>query len=199
MDIQTPFVRIFGPEQPGRPGHLWPRWLFLRALGLIFFSAFYSLAFQIEGLVGPQGILPAQNYLELLAGRMGILRFWVAPTLLWLGSAHSHYTCWCGPGWLLPLHFSLTSGRADQQPLRWWPIFHLSQPLAILLIINRMACYWRLVSCRSSLPRQDFVPALVNRARLHEPVCFCCNGNGFEFTLNPAWPNWTATIPNGVI
>ena len=98
VDLKTPFVRLFGPEQPGRPGHLWPRWLFLRGLGLIFFSAFYSLAFQIEGLVGPQGILPAQNYLELLRGRMGILRFWVAPTLLWLGSGSFalHLLVWAG-------------------------------------------------------------------------------------------------------
>ena len=34
------------------PGYLWPRWLFLRALGLIFLSAFYSFAFQIHGLIG---------------------------------------------------------------------------------------------------------------------------------------------------
>ena len=98
LDLKTPFVRIFGPEQPGRPGHLWPRWLFLRSLGLIFFSAFYSLAFQIEGLVGPQGILPAQNYLELLTGRMGNMRFWIAPTLLWLGSGSFalHMLVWAG-------------------------------------------------------------------------------------------------------
>ena len=31
------------------PGRLWPRWLFLRALGLVFLSAFYALAFQIHG------------------------------------------------------------------------------------------------------------------------------------------------------
>ena len=42
---------------------LWPRWIWLRALGLIFLSAFYSLAFQITGLVGPRGILPAGEYL----------------------------------------------------------------------------------------------------------------------------------------
>jgi hypothetical protein len=54
--------RIFSPdvEQPGR---LWPRWLFLRALGLIFLSAFYALAFQIHGLIGERGILPAGDYL----------------------------------------------------------------------------------------------------------------------------------------
>lgn len=86
LDIKTPFSRIFGPEQSGRPGRLWPRWLFLRALGLIFFSAFYSLAFQIDGLVGPNGILPARDYLAILKNHAGILRYWFAPTLLWLGS-----------------------------------------------------------------------------------------------------------------
>ncbi len=63
---------LLGPEPPDQPGHLWPRWLFLRALGLIFFSGIYSLSFQIQGLIGPQGILPAGEYLrrlvELFAG-----------------------------------------------------------------------------------------------------------------------------------
>ncbi len=43
------------------------RWFFLRALGLIYFSAFYSLVFQIRGLIGPQGILPAGQYLQAVA------------------------------------------------------------------------------------------------------------------------------------
>ena len=98
LDLKAPFRRIFGPEPPGAPGHLWPRWLFLRAPGLIFFSAFYSLAFQIEGLVGPQGILPAQDYLSTLKAHTGILRFWIAPTLLWLGSGSFalHLLVWAG-------------------------------------------------------------------------------------------------------
>jgi hypothetical protein len=29
------------------------RWIFLRALGAIYFSAFFSLVFQIRGLIGP--------------------------------------------------------------------------------------------------------------------------------------------------
>ena len=52
-----------------RGERLWPRWLWLRALGLIFFSAFYSLAFQIHGLIGPRGILPAGQYLDAVASR----------------------------------------------------------------------------------------------------------------------------------
>ena len=77
---------------------MWPRWLFLRALGLIFFSAFYSLLFQINGLIGPDGILPAGDYLRLLAGHFGAKAAWYAPTLLWLGSGPGSLKllCWTG-------------------------------------------------------------------------------------------------------
>jgi hypothetical protein len=89
---------LAGPGPSGERGHLWPRWLFLRALGLIFLSAFYSLHFQIHGLIGPDGILPAGQYLELVAEHLGTKRFWYAPTLLWLGSgpAALNVVCWAG-------------------------------------------------------------------------------------------------------
>ncbi|HVH72519.1 MAG TPA: lipase maturation factor family protein, partial [Candidatus Dormibacteraeota bacterium] len=51
---------LFASEQ-GKSDGLLPRWIFLRALGLIYYSAFFSLAFQIKGLIGPQGILPANE------------------------------------------------------------------------------------------------------------------------------------------
>jgi hypothetical protein len=67
--------------------HLWPRWLFLRALGLIFLSAFYSFAFQIHGLIGERGILPAGDYLRQVRMAFGAARaVWFAPTLFWIGS-----------------------------------------------------------------------------------------------------------------
>jgi lipase maturation factor 1 len=74
-------------------GYLWARWLFLRALGAIFFSAFYSLAFQIHGLVGERGILPAGPYLAQVASYLGPLRrFWYAPSLFWLNSGDTALT-----------------------------------------------------------------------------------------------------------
>jgi Lipase maturation factor len=76
---------LLGPSRGG-PGKLWPRWLWLRALGLIFFSAFYSYAFQVRGLIGPHGILPAITYLKLVANHLGAARYWYAPTLLWFGA-----------------------------------------------------------------------------------------------------------------
>jgi hypothetical protein len=86
-------VRLFGCWcPPGAASYLWGRWLFLRALGLIFFSAFYSLAFQIHGLIGPRGILPAGEYLQLIARGYPGVRFWLAPTLLWLGAGDGALT-----------------------------------------------------------------------------------------------------------
>lgn len=78
---------------------LWPRWLFLRALGLIVLSAFYSLAFQIHGLIGEHGILPAGPYLEQVRAALGAARgVWFAPTLLWLGASDRALTAMIAAG-----------------------------------------------------------------------------------------------------
>jgi hypothetical protein len=85
--------RLFAPDFDAGRSVLWPRWIFLRCLGLIFFSAFYSLAFQIRGLIGPRGILPAETYLAAVARVLpGLSRFWQVPTLLWLGSGNAALT-----------------------------------------------------------------------------------------------------------
>ena len=87
---------LLGPEAPaeGRKTHLLPRWIFLRALALIYFSAFYALLFQIKGEIGPHGILPASDYLSTVANYFpGLQRFWFAPTLLWL-SSENHTLMW---------------------------------------------------------------------------------------------------------
>ncbi|HUI74673.1 MAG TPA: lipase maturation factor family protein, partial [Candidatus Acidoferrum sp.] len=75
-----------------------PRWIFLRGLGVIYFSAFYSLAFQIRGLIAPDGLLPADLYLQHVAKLLGHLRFWYAPTILWISSSGHALTalCWAG-------------------------------------------------------------------------------------------------------
>src|SRR5271155_4620760 len=91
---------LLGPEPVSekRPGHLWPRWIFLRALGMIYFSAFYALLFQIKGLIGPNGILPAYEYLHAVATALHGERIWFAPTLLWFGSSDRALmvVCWAG-------------------------------------------------------------------------------------------------------
>jgi len=98
----NPFTRaanwLLGDES-GATGHLGPRWIFLRALGLIFFSAFYSLVCQVKGLIGPNGILPASDYLEVVAHSLhGLAKIWFVPSVFWLSSTDRALilVCWIG-------------------------------------------------------------------------------------------------------
>ncbi len=60
------------------------RWLFLRALGVTSAIAFVSLGSQIQGLVGPAGILPAEEHLALVeVAAPGAAKYFLAPTLCW--------------------------------------------------------------------------------------------------------------------
>jgi hypothetical protein len=89
---------LFGGQQES-PNRLLPRWLFLRALGGVYFSAFFSLVFQIRGLMGPAGILPVADYLHAVAQSLANWqRFWYAPTLLWFASGPLMLSalCWAG-------------------------------------------------------------------------------------------------------
>jgi lipase maturation factor 1 len=92
------FRWLFAPAKR-EPKRAIPRWLFLRALAGIYFSAFFSFIFQIRGLIGPQGILPAEPYLQAVAQSLGRWeRLWYAPTLLWFSSGSGMLTalCWIG-------------------------------------------------------------------------------------------------------
>ncbi|MBV9343030.1 MAG: lipase maturation factor family protein [Acidobacteria bacterium] len=91
-------------SRPGAKDRLLPRWLFLRALAVIYFSAFFSLVFQIRGLIGPAGILPAGRYLQEIVQSLGYrVGVWYAPTLLWLSSRTPMLTALCWAGMLASL------------------------------------------------------------------------------------------------
>src|SRR2546426_10829440 len=75
------------------------RWLFVRGLALVWLAAFVSLGVQIDGLAGPDGILPAGAYLDYArdaAGRMPLERL---PTLCWwLGASDTTLQAICAAG-----------------------------------------------------------------------------------------------------
>jgi hypothetical protein len=85
------------------------RWIFLRALGAIYFSAFFSLVFQIRGLIGPEGILPAREYLKSVANQVGYARYWYVPSVLWFSSSGHMLTvlCWIGMAAAVLLVFNI--------------------------------------------------------------------------------------------
>jgi hypothetical protein len=86
---ERPFLtRWFADAAP----FLKARWIWLRALGLIFFSAFYALWFQIHGLIGPNGILPARDYLLYAKQAVGAKAYWLIPSLLWIDAGRGALT-----------------------------------------------------------------------------------------------------------
>jgi hypothetical protein len=91
-------IRWLFDSRNGPSDRFLSRWIFLRALGAIYFSAFFSLVFQIRGLIGPEGILPASEYLKSVAEQVGHARYWYAPSVLWFSSGAHMLTglCWVG-------------------------------------------------------------------------------------------------------
>jgi hypothetical protein len=71
----------------GARNYLIARWIFLRALAAIYFSAFFALVFQIKGLNGPEGVLPARLYLDAVARALPEIRYWYAPSLFWISAS----------------------------------------------------------------------------------------------------------------
>src|SRR5580692_1240055 len=102
-------IRWLFDSQNGPSDRFLGRWIFLRALGAIYFSAFFSLVFQIRGLIGPQGILPASEYLKGVAGQVGYARYWYVPSVLWLSSSGHVLTalCWVGMAAAILLVFNI--------------------------------------------------------------------------------------------
>lgn len=62
-------------------------WLFLRCVALIYGIAFLSLAVQITGLVGPNGILPFYQTLDHVYMEYGWHAWWKMPTIFWVDAS----------------------------------------------------------------------------------------------------------------
>ena len=132
--------------------------LFVRVLAICYLAAFVSMWVQVDGLIGPRGILPADRFLEWVRSQTGAERFWLVPTLAWLspGPGMLHFLCGAGsavsvavmlgiaptPGLLLAWAFYLSLSSVSQ-------IFLGYQWDALLLEIGLLAIFlsppaWRL-------------------------------------------------------
>jgi len=92
-----PMTRSAAP--PRRASYALAGSLFLRALAVVYLMAFVSLAVQIRGLAGADGILPAAPFLEALRSQVGPERYWEVPTLFWMTGAPDGLlvaACWAG-------------------------------------------------------------------------------------------------------
>lgn len=78
--------RLF-PRSVSEPhSYILSRWLFLRLLGIVYFIAFFSFWVQLPGLIGSDGILPAEGFLEAVKVDLGKRAYWLVPTLAWFNS-----------------------------------------------------------------------------------------------------------------
>jgi len=73
---------LFGPAAD----HRLTGWLFLKGLALIYVAAFVSLAVQIDGLAGPDGILPFDQLLHRAFEADGYAAWLRLPSLFWFSA-----------------------------------------------------------------------------------------------------------------
>jgi hypothetical protein len=79
------------------------RWVFLRSLGVIYLIAFVSLWAQIMGLIGRNGILPAESAMAAMrrgadAQHFGLERYHLVPTLCWFKATDGFLKFQCAAG-----------------------------------------------------------------------------------------------------
>lgn len=80
------------------PRFILSRWLFLRLLALVYFLAFASLAPQILGLIGSDGLLPIAHHLDAAREVWGADAYYRLPTLAWISASDGALValCWIG-------------------------------------------------------------------------------------------------------
>ncbi len=114
------------PERGLRPerGFLVARWLFVRCIAALYLVTFLSLLWQIPGLLGENGISPAQENLDIARYSLGAERYLAFPTLFWLNSGDAFLYLLCGAGVIGSCLLFLGVTPSVLVPFLW--VIHLS-------------------------------------------------------------------------
>jgi len=135
------------------------RCVFLRALGVVYAAAFASLAVQIVGLVGENGILPAAEYLESARRGEGARAYRLLPSLCWLSASDGFLLvlAWGGVG----LSVLLVLGIAPLLCLVLLWLFYLS-----LTVVGQvfLQFQWDTLLLETGLLAALFAPTTLGRA-----------------------------------
>jgi len=110
---------------PERATYAFSSWLFLRLLGFVYLCAFWSLASQVRGLIGHEGILPADSFMTAIGraadaqGYSAVGRVFAVPTVCWW-SASDHVLVGLSVGGAI-VSLALLAGVASvvALPLLW--------------------------------------------------------------------------------
>ena len=96
----------------------------MRGLGLIYLAAFVSLALQVRGLVGAQGILPLEEYFAAARAGWGTDAYWRLPSVFWLNASDAALMAGAVAG--IALALLVTFGIAQRLALVGLAILYLS-------------------------------------------------------------------------
>ncbi len=180
------------------------RWLFLRLLGSIYLIAFLSLAWQITGLVGENGILPTNEYLEQVKKSYGNSAYRFFPTLVWLHGSDTFLHVLCLIGVLGSALLVTGIGTAPILALLWITYLSLTvvgqtflqfQWDSLLLETGLLACFYaplrwqRQVAAQAPPPKvmRLLVWWLLFRLTFLSGITKLVSGD-------ETWNNWTALI-----
>jgi hypothetical protein len=139
-------------------------WLFLRLLGVVYLVAFLSFASQVRGLIGSMGLLPASPYLGDLAAITGSERFWLYPTVAWLGASDAALMALCLAGAALSAVLVVGILPAVVLPFLW--LAYLS-----LVVVSRdfLSYQWDTLLLESGFLAVSLAPLTV-RERWSHPI-----------------------------
>ena len=95
--LYRPNLWLWGPDYEP-PRFELTSWLFLRAIGLIYLTAFVSFGVQALGLIGSHGILPLTEFTDAVRSQLGSASFGQVPMVFWLDQSDFaiQAACWAG-------------------------------------------------------------------------------------------------------
>src|SRR5207245_2520534 len=131
-----------------RPTYFWARRWFLRALGTIYLIAFVSLWVQVNGLVGSDGMSPANQFLPAVRAEIGPDAYTLLPTLCWFGQSDASLYFLCGSGVL----FSLLLFFGISPAISLFPLFDLF--CAMEIVAKTIFCRGSRAGCEQFSPRR---------------------------------------------
>ena len=90
-------LKSFGRRIPGPATFAISSWLFLRLLGVVYL-VFASYLFELSGINGAKGILPAAEFFDRVREILGEAGFLQFPSICWLGAGETALYAWAGAG-----------------------------------------------------------------------------------------------------
>ena len=118
------FTHLFWGRDFEPPRYQLITWLFLRLLGLTYLVAFISFAVQVSVLIGADGVLPLEYYLNAVKEQLGTDAFTRLPTLFWFSHVDGFIKFVCIAGIVLSL--SLITGFLLRTSLVMLYVLYLS-------------------------------------------------------------------------